>query len=128
MLKNAAMPLRMEVFVREQKVPIELEHDTFDALAYHALVSDWQGRAVATGRLLPSGRIGRLAVSLDRRSTGLGKRVLQALIDTAQAKGIDHLHLHARVEAVGFYKKFGFKAHGEVFDEAGSPHIEMVRR
>jgi predicted GNAT family N-acyltransferase len=78
-------------------------------------------------RFLADGRIGRLAVLAERRATGVGKRVLQALIDRAHVQGMTRLHLHVRVDAQPFYEKFGFSARGPVFDEAGSPHIEMVR-
>lgn len=126
-LRAAALPLRTAVFVVEQGVPIELEHDEFDQDAWHALVTQADGRAIATGRLLPDGRVGRLAVVADRRSCGVGKRVLQALMDKAADAGIKRLYLHARVEAAGFYQSFGFAARGDVFEEAGSPHLEMVR-
>jgi len=126
-IRTLALPVRLMVFVQEQAVPLELECDEFDEQALHALVTDPEGRAIATGRLLNDGRIGRLAVLSERRSTGVGKRVLQALIDRAHVQGMVRLHLHARVEAQSFYEKFGFNARGAVFDEAGSPHIEMVR-
>lgn len=126
-MRTLALPVRLTVFVQEQAVPLELECDEFDEQALHALVTDRQGRAIATGRLLADGRIGRLAVLAERRATGVGKRVLQALIDRAHVQGMARLHLHARVDAQPFYEKFGFSARGPVFDEAGSPHIEMVR-
>jgi predicted GNAT family N-acyltransferase len=126
-LKGKALPLRLEVFVKEQGVPLELESDEFDEQATHALVTDHEGRVIATGRLLTDGRIGRLAVASDRRSAGVGKKVLQALMDRARDLGMAQVHLHARVEAEPFYRKFGFTSQGGVFDEAGSPHIQMVR-
>ena len=36
--------------------------------------------------------------------------------------------LYAQVSAAPFYVRAGFSERGEVFDEAGIPHIEMVRR
>jgi predicted GNAT family N-acyltransferase len=33
--------------------------------------------------------------------------------------------LHAQVQALPFYEKAGFRAEGEVFDEAGIPHRRM---
>jgi len=125
--RQQALPLRLAVFVKEQGVPLELENDEFDEQATHALVTDQEGRVIATGRLLTDGRIGRLAVASDRRSAGVGKRVLQALLDRARELGMSQVQLHARLEAEPFYTKFGFTSQGDVFDEAGSPHIQMVR-
>jgi predicted GNAT family N-acyltransferase len=35
--------------------------------------------------------------------------------------------LHAQSSAVGFYTRAGFTPRGEPFEEAGIPHLEMVR-
>ncbi|HUG78190.1 MAG TPA: GNAT family N-acyltransferase, partial [Burkholderiales bacterium] len=59
--REQAVPLRFAVFVQEQGVPVEIELDELDAGCLHALA--FQGnRAVGTGRLLPDGHIGRMAV------------------------------------------------------------------
>ena len=65
-LGTQARPIRDAVFVGEQGVPAELEHDAADASALHALAVNRLGRAVATGRLLEHApgvsKIGRMAV------------------------------------------------------------------
>lgn len=48
----AARALRTAVFVEEQGVPAELEHDAADAGADHAVIWDEAGAALATARLL----------------------------------------------------------------------------
>jgi len=55
-----ARPVREEVFVAEQKVPLELEWDEWDERSDHAVAHDASGRAIGTARLLPDGRIGRM--------------------------------------------------------------------
>jgi predicted GNAT family N-acyltransferase len=35
--------------------------------------------------------------------------------------------VHAQVPVRGFYEKLGFAAYGEVYEEAGIPHISMER-
>lgn len=122
-----ALALRVEVFVNEQGVPFELEQDEHDPDAVHVLIREADGHAIATGRLLVDGRIGRIAVSRTARGRGLGKQVLQALLQQAHINGIDKLSLHARYEARDFYKPFGFKVQGEPFDEVGSAHVLMTR-
>ena len=54
--------IRINVFVREQHVPEELEWDGIDETCLHVLAEAAGGEAVGTGRLLPDGRIGRMAV------------------------------------------------------------------
>ena len=122
-----ALPLRLAVFVAEQGVPLDMERDEADPVSRHTVLRNLSGEVVATGRLLPDGHIGRLAVRRDRRGEGLGARVMAALLDEAGRLGMKHLVLHAQTPAEGFYRRFGFLSVGEVFMEAGIPHIAMVR-
>ena len=126
-LAAQAAPIRFEVFVEEQRVPAEMELDEFDALSCHALALV-DGRPVGTGRLLPDGHIGRMAVVVGWRGRGVGAALLQALIDEAGRRGIAQLALSAQTHALGFYRRFGFMPEGEVYEEAGLPHQVMTRR
>ena len=121
------MPLRLAVFVEEQGVPVSIEHDRFDAVSRHAWGLDDAGDIIATGRLLPDGHIGRMAVRADCRRQGLGARVLQVLIEEAQRLGMKTLVLNAQTHAQDFYRRQGFSPVGEVFMEAGLPHQCMRR-
>jgi len=121
-----ARPIRVAVFVEEQDVPLDLEWDEFDEVSEHALAVDAAGRAVATGRLLPDGHIGRMAVLRDARGAGAGAAVLRALMARARARGMTVLRLNAQTHAAPFYARFGFRACGDEFLEAGIPHVEMV--
>ena len=121
------MPVRTEVFVVEQGVPAEIERDAFDAVCRHAIARDAGGRVVATGRLLPDGHIGRIAVLRTARGAGVGGAVLQALIAEAARRGLPEVALNAQTHALAFYLRHGFEAVGEVFMEAGIPHRAMRR-
>ena len=83
-----AAPIRFAVFVEEQKVPAELEIDDQDARCVHALARDAEGTALGTGRLLPDGHIGRMAVLRDARKLGVGSALLAALMDEADRKSV----------------------------------------
>lgn len=122
------MPLRIAVFVEEQGVPPEMELDEFDPASLHVLCETAEGKVVGTGRLLPDGHIGRLAVARDWRGRGLGARILEALVSEAARRGLSQVLLHAQVQAEGFYVRRGFVAEGAVFDEAGIPHHLMRRK
>ncbi|CAG9164366.1 GNAT family N-acetyltransferase [Cupriavidus pampae] len=120
-----ASAIRFNVFVEEQRVPQELELDEWDARSWHALALRDDGTAVATGRLLPDGHIGRMAVLASARGTGVGAKVLEALMAKAAALGYEALVLNAQTHAAPFYARAGFAQVGEEFEEAGIPHVEM---
>lgn len=122
---QAASAIRFEVFVKEQHVPLELELDEMDALSVHALAVDAQGRGLATGRLLPDGHIGRMAVVQSERKKGIGAQVLRALIEVAKQKAYPEVMLGAQLHAKGFYVRQGFIEFGDVFMDANIAHIMM---
>jgi len=121
-----ASRIRFSVFVEEQGVPREIELDDMDARCVHALAFDG-GRAVGTGRLLPDAHIGRMAVLEGWRGRGVGGLILEALIAKARERGERKVFLSAQVHATGFYARHGFRAVGEVYEEAGIPHRAMER-
>ncbi|QDZ27647.1 GNAT family N-acetyltransferase [Noviherbaspirillum sp. UKPF54] len=125
--KTDARAVRYDVFVIEQNVPVELEWDDMDAACVHAVVYDDAGQAVATGRLLPDGHIGRMAVRKSARGQGIGGLVLQALMEEAQRRGDRCVLLNAQTQAEPFYRRFGFVRDGEEFIEAGIAHVSMRR-
>lgn len=130
-LAEGARQVRTEVFLQEQRVPVEMEWDEADASAVHAVAYNRLGMPLATGRLLQHapgvGRIGRMAVSRVLRGAGLGRDILQALLQAAAQRGDRDVMLHAQRSAEGFYAGEGFVPRGAPFDEAGIPHIEMVK-
>jgi len=122
-----AKPVRYDVFVLEQKVPLDMEWDEMDARCVHAVAYDADGKAVGTGRLLPDGHIGRMAVRQEARGHGIGARMLEILVDAARARGDREVMLNAQAQAEAFYERYGFRREGEMFMEAGIPHIHMRR-
>jgi predicted GNAT family N-acyltransferase len=124
-LREEAAPIRYAVFVDEQKVPAEIELDDWDALSLHALALDAQGRVLGTGRLLPDGHIGRMAVLQSARGQGVGSALLRALLQAARARGDREVVLSAQTHAMPFYEKAGFIAEGDDYDDAGIPHRQM---
>ena len=124
-LGEPARKIRIEVFVEEQGVPAELEFDQMDPVSVHALAAQAAGEALGTGRLLPDGRIGRMAVVQQARGTGVGSALLLALMQAARQRGHREVELFAQVAAQPFYRRFGFVAFGSQFDDAGIAHIAM---
>ncbi|MFW6094615.1 MAG: GNAT family N-acetyltransferase [Pseudomonadota bacterium] len=125
--RESLRAVREAVFIREQNVPRALEWDGADATATHFLATDDAGRAIGCARLLPGGQIGRMAVLLEFRGRGLGRRLLDAAVAAAQHQGLTRVFLHAQVSAAGFYRKAGFVPVGDEYIEAGIPHRTMER-
>jgi predicted GNAT family N-acyltransferase len=124
-LGEQASRIRLQVFVREQGVPRQMEIDQFDPVCVHALAVLESGQPVGTGRLLPDGRIGRMAVLPEVRASGVGAALLAHLLDAARRRGDRRIELSAQAQVQGFYRKFGFIAVSDPYDDAGIAHVTM---
>lgn len=124
-----AFLVRQEVFILEQGVPAELELDEFDSSAAHVLAYQ-DAHCIGTGRLLnlsaKQAQIGRMAVLAKFRGKGVGKQILRKLVELAASQGAREIILHSQVSAIPFYEKLGFQTQGNVYDEAGIPHRNMM--
>ena len=130
---EGAFSLRIRVFVGEQGVPADIELDEFDTVddTVHAVALQ-DGVIIGTGRLLPDvdgkgPHIGRMAVAQERRRDGVGGQVLRFLEQQGRDRGFRQITLHAQEYVKSFYAGHGYREVGEVFEEAGIPHREMVK-
>ncbi len=121
----ALRAVRAAVFIDEQRVPIELEWDGRDHASLHVLARNADGAAIGTGRLLPDGKIGRMAVSREARGKGVGLAMLRELLAAARERGFTEVELSAQTHALGFYEKSGFIAVSGEYLDAGIPHRTM---
>ena len=126
-----ARAIRHAVFAAEQGIAAALVCDDADATALHAVAHNRFGMPLASGRLLQAApgvaQVGRMAALAAVRGAGLGRAVLDALLQAARERGDREAKLYAQTSAAPFYQRAGFAAVGEVFVEAGVPHIEMRR-
>ncbi|MEV8550536.1 GNAT family N-acetyltransferase [Streptomyces glaucescens] len=138
--REACFTVRKQVFVAEQGVPEDIEYDAYDAGALHVLAVRADGVPLGTGRLLygvaaaertggdPAvGSLGRLAVVREARGLGVGAALVRVIEDTARARGLAAVDLHAQTQALGFYRRLGYEAYGPEYLEAGIPHQAMRR-
>lgn len=129
-LGTDASHIRTEVFVHEQKIPVEMEWDEADQTALHAVAYNGLGQAIGTARLLEhtphTAKIGRMAVKRILRGSSIGRDLLHVLMEAAKQRGNQEVMLHAQRSAEGFYTRAGFQVRGEPFEEVSIPHIEMV--
>ena len=122
--RSHCMAIRETVFVREQGVPPELEMDEYDQQAQHALAYV-DGQAVATGRILSDGHIGRIAVLKAYRGKGIGAAVVRFLTDVARQQAWPRVYLGSQLHAQAFYERLGFQRYGDVVMDAGIEHCWM---
>ena len=127
--------LRSEVFFLEQKIDEE-EFDTADRdpTTLHLWISDDEGmaaylrivhnpdQAVSHDGIADS--LGRMVVRKSARGRGFAQVLMARALEIA---GDKPLYLHAQDYVTSLYAKFGFERRGELFQEAGIPHVVMVR-
>ena len=126
-----ALKVRDVVFIQEQNVPVELEHDEYDTEALHLLAIEMKTKEpVGTARILDKGngvaKIGRVAVLKEFRGHGIGQALMQAAFKTTRELHFTKLMLDAQVSVIPFYENLGFIAEGDVFEDAGIPHRHMT--
>ena len=122
-----AQQIRTAVFIEEQGVDSSDEYDAFEEVSHHYLVTlDSKAVATARWRFTPNGiKLERFAVLPTYRGEGIGKYLLDQVIEEVQ-KHSKPIYLHAQIQVVDFYQKFGFEKEGELFEEAGIQHFKML--
>ena len=119
--------VRRNVFIEEQSVPEELEWDGIDERCVHVMAETAKGQAIGTGRMLPDGHIGRMAVLKPWRRKGVGSALLTELFGAAKELRFECVELSAQTHAIAFYRRHGFEVSSEEYIEAGIPHRTMRR-
>ena len=123
-LQNDAKLIREQVFIQEQQIAVEDEWDAEDTVSVHFVVYD-QDQPIATARLLKNNSVGRVAVLKSHRGVGIGKLLMQQIIQKAKHEQREFLKLSSQVHAIQFYTGLGFKVEGEQYLDCGIPHIDM---
>jgi predicted GNAT family N-acyltransferase len=127
---RAALELRHEVFVVEQRVPRDEEVDADDDTALHLVAVD-DGRVVATCRLVVDGstvNLGRVAVAASVRRRGVASWLLEESEARARALGAERIALAAQTGALALYERAGYAPYGERFMDAEIEHLMMEKR
>lgn len=121
-----ALKIRYEVFVIEQKVPLNEEQDEFDKTACHYLAI-YNHTPVGTARWRKTHdgyKLERFAVLPQNRGRGIAAELVKRILSEVP-KDLQ-VYLHAQIEAVHLYEKFNFKIIGDKFIESGISHYKMV--
>ncbi len=124
-LMQKAHKIRHDVFVIGQNCPKELEYENEEDSIHFILFKKKMACATARYRFTKLGvKLERFAVINSERGKNLGKKILLYILNDLK-KNKDKKYLHAQIQVVPFYEKFGFKANGEIFEEAGIKHKKM---
>ncbi|WP_286235638.1 GNAT family N-acetyltransferase [Thalassotalea sediminis] len=122
LLKN----VREKVFICEWRIPKHIEFDKKDRFAFHVLVCDDKTQEpIATGRILATGEISRIAVLLPYRKKQVDNIVVHGLLSIAKEIGLDEVFIYSPLDTVEYYRRFNFISAGAVFMEAGMPRQRM---
>jgi predicted GNAT family N-acyltransferase len=128
-LIDDALNLRQHVFINEQGFDPLIEVDEYDDVALH-IVAYIDNQPIGVARLIfqenNKAKIGRVAVLKAYRALGVGKQLMEYLINYAQNHHLSELCLSSQLHAKHFYAKLGFQAQGDVYLEEEAEHIWMV--
>ena len=126
--------VRRTVFIEEQSVPEALEWEEIDPKCFwfvarpgtNAGAGGEEGKVIGIVRLTPDARIGRMAVCASWRGQGVGSALLASAMAEAHRQGYACVRLSAQTHAASFYVRHGFQAEGEIYLDAGIPHVAMT--
>ncbi|MBW4469496.1 MAG: GNAT family N-acetyltransferase [Stenomitos rutilans HA7619-LM2] len=127
---SAIQQIRYLVFQLEQGVSADLEFDGQDEASDH-LLAYLDGQPVGTTRIRRldslTAKVERVAVIRAARGSGIGKRLMVAAIAFLQEANVAEVQIHAQEAVRDFYQRLGFEPEGEIFVEAGIPHVKMKK-
>ncbi|MDB5145167.1 MAG: family N-acetyltransferase [Mucilaginibacter sp.] len=120
--------IRREVFVGEQNCPPELEWEHEEESNHFLATVDGVPAGASRWRKTDKGyKLERFAVLKNFRGEGVGQVLVQTVLDDLP-KDADYVYLHAQVQAVSLYERFGFEKTGPEFEEAGIMHYKMIKK
>ena len=125
--------LRIEVFVKEQKVPIELELDDKDYSdnTIHIGYFD-DDKLIGIARLIELDKdvihIGRVVIDKKYRGKGIGRKLIIGCESIAKQilKKEVIIELSAQIQAEKFYESLGYnRINDKIYLDAGIEHVDM---
>ena len=132
---NLGFALRIEVFVREQKVPMELELDEKDHSENTVHIGYFSDdKLIGVARLIDLDKdiihIGRVAIDKDYRGKGIGRELIIGCETIAKdiLKREVIIELSAQIQAEKFYESLGYnRVNDRIYLDAGIEHVDMKK-
>lgn len=130
---NLSFALRIEVFVKEQKVPMELEFDEKDNSENTVHVGFFDNnKLIGVARLIDLDKdvihIGRVVIDKEYRGKGIGRKLIVGCETTAKniLKREVTVELSAQIQAEKFYESLGYnRVNDKIYLDAGIEHVDM---
>lgn len=120
--------IRRKVFVDEQNCPPELEWEFEDESVHFLGTLNGIPAAASRWRKTEKGfKLERFAVLKEYRGKGIGQALVATVLKDLPEEA-EFVYLHAQLDAMPLYAKFGFEKAGEQFEEAGIQHFKMIRQ
>jgi predicted GNAT family N-acyltransferase len=123
--------IRRLVFQIEQGVDPALDFDEQDQTS-EQIVAYLDNQPVGTARIRywdkKTAKIERLAVLSTARRQGIGKKIMEKALDVVAKRNIQEVLIYAQEYVRGLHQQFGFEQEGEIFEEAGIPHVKMRKK
>lgn len=121
--------VRNSVFVDEQGIEQKIQEEGDEKCDHSVAYLD--DKPVGAGRISnpekKTAKIERMAVIKKARGQGIGRKILEVMLEFIATKDIVEVTLDAQHPTKGFYEKFGFKQVGEIFKEVGILHVKMKK-
>ena len=125
--------LRIEVFVKEQNVPIELELDDKDYSTNIVHIGYFNDdKLIGVARLIDMDKdvihIGRVVIDKEYRGKGIGRKLIVGCETTAKniLKREVTVELSAQIQAEKFYESLGYnRVNDKIYLDAGIEHVDM---
>ena len=133
---NLGFALRIEVFVREQKVPMELELDEKDHSENTVHIGYFSDdKLIGVARLIDLDKdiihIERVAIDKEYRGKGIGRKLIVGCETTAKniLKREIIIELSAQIQAEKFYESLGYnRVNDKIYLDAGIEHVDMRKK
>ena len=130
---NLGFALRIEVFVKEQKVPMELELDEKDYSENTVHIGYFNDdKLIGVARLIDMDKdvihIGCVAIDKEYRGQGIGRELIIGCETTAKdiLKREVTVELSAQIQAEKFYESLGYnRVNDKIYLDAGIEHVDM---
>ncbi len=132
---NLGFALRIEVFVKEQNVPMELEIDEKDNSENTVHIGFFDNnKLIGVARLIDLDKdvihIGRVVIDKEYRGQGIGRELIIGCENIAQQilKRKIIIELSAQIQAENFYKSLGYnRVNDTIYLDAGIEHVDMMK-
>ncbi len=128
---DEALALRNDILRKPLNMVFEAEDIQTEWDSYHLVCYNEQSALLGCLTLKPLGegilKMRQVAVKEDLQKGGIGTALVNESEHFCTECGFKQIVLHARKDAVPFYRKLGYKTKGKQFEEVGLPHSKMYK-